>query len=210
MKITNFIKKSLVTLLILSTALVLFSCQTTPTAPVEKEYEPILSRDLLGQGQLSPSQLARYFLSQNPSYDAIKIANLAYDYVKEAAAENINSDVAFAQMCLETGYLHYGNLVTPDMNNFCGLGAMDAEHPGCVFPTPTIGVRAHIQHLQAYATTEEISLNNDLVDPRYGWVHKTKYTKDIWGLAGTWATDPNYAVKIDNNLKRMEEVCGLR
>lgn len=208
MKKYNIIQKLLLTVSTLSIFIALFSCQTMPKTsenPIEKEYEPILSRDLLGQGQLSVPQLCKYFLSQNPSYDPIKIANLAYDYVKEAAAENINSDVAFAQMCLETGYLKYGNLVTPDMNNFCGLGAMDAQNTGCVFPTPTIGVRAHIQHLQAYATTAEVELKQELVDPRYSWPHKAKYTKDIWGLSGTWATDPNYAIKIDNNLKKMEE-----
>ena len=107
-------------------------------------------------------------------------------------------------MCLETGYLTFGNLVQPEWHNYCGLGAMDAEHPGERFDTPQLGVRAHIQHLQAYATTEEVKLNKALVDPRYNWVHKTKFIEDIFGLTGTWAMDPNYAAKIERILQEME------
>lgn len=168
--------------------------------------EKLISRKLLDKGQLSATQLAEYFLSQRQDYDLIEIIHFAQIYIIEAAAENINSDIAFAQMCLETGYLRFGGLVQPEFHNYCGLGAMDAEHPGCIFDDEQTGVRAHIQHLQAYATTEEVKLNNPLVDPRYGWVHKTKFIETIDGLTGTWATDPSYAVKIDNILDRMEQL----
>ena len=191
-----------------------FSCKSTPTNTEPEKDEVIsepkvelhLSRRLLDKGQLTANQLADYFLSQRPDYDLIEIIHFAQIYIVEAAAENINSDVAFAQMCLETGYLRFGGLVQPDFHNYCGLGAMDAEHPGCIFEDEQTGIRAHIQHLQAYATTEDVELNNDLVDPRYSWVHKTKYIQDIDGLTGTWATDPNYAIKIDGILTRMEEM----
>ena len=65
-------------------------------------------------------------------------------------------------------------------------------------------MRAHIQHLQAYATTEDVSLNKELVDPRYGWVHKTKFAVTIYDLAGVWATDKLYGDKIDAILNKME------
>ena len=42
--------------------------------------------------------------------------------LKNRVRKGSNSDVAFAQMCLETGFLRFGGLVTMDMNNFCGLG----------------------------------------------------------------------------------------
>lgn len=186
----------------------IFSCKTTPQLPEESvlipEPQMLLSRKLLDPGQLTAIQLTKYFLSKNPSKDVNEILNMASDYISEANAEGINSDVAFAQMCLETGYLRFGNLVTPAMHNYCGLGAMDKDHPGEYFPSVLIGIRAHIQHLQAYATTEEIQLNNELVDPRYNWVHKTKYIETIEGLAGTWATDKLYAQKIEKILTEME------
>jgi hypothetical protein len=103
-------------------------------------------------------------------------------------------------MCLETGFLRYGNLVTPDMNNFCGLGAIGPEQNGEHFDTPRTGVRAHIQHLKAYAT--DAPLNKDLVDPRYRWV-RYGTAPTIYGLAGTWATDKEYAEKIKSILEEL-------
>lgn len=210
----NANRKFFINILLIFIIALSFSCKSTPTNTEQPEDEVIsepkvelhLSRKLLDKGQLTANQLAEYFLSQRPDYDLIEIIHFAQIYIVEAAAENINSDVAFAQMCLETGYLRFGGLVQPDFHNYCGLGAMDAEHPGCIFEDEQTGIRAHIQHLQAYATTEDVELNNDLVDPRYSWVHKTKFIEDIDGLTGTWATDPNYAIKIDGILTRMEEM----
>ena len=179
----------------------LFSCKTVPTIP-EKEIN--LSREILGKGQLSAVQLADFFINNNEHVEKEIILKFADYYIQEASMENINSDVAFAQMCLETGFLRFGGLVQPDFHNYCGLGAMDAEHPGEKFETEQLGVRAHIQHLQAYATTQDVQLNNQLIDPRYNWVHKTKLVTDIFGLTGTWATDPNYGNKIDEIISRME------
>lgn len=179
----------------------LFSCKTVPTIP-EKEIN--LSREILGKGQLSAVQLADFFINNNEHVEKEFILKFADYYIQEASMENINSDVAFAQMCLETGFLRFGGLVQPDFHNYCGLGAMDAEHPGEKFETEQLGVRAHIQHLQAYATTHDVKLNNQLIDPRYNWVHKTKLVTDIFGLTGTWATDPNYGNKIDEIISRME------
>ena len=179
----------------------LFSCKTVPTIP-EKEIH--LSREIIGKGQLSAVQLADFFINNNEHVEKEFILKFADYYIQEASMENINSDVAFAQMCLETGFLRFGGLVQPDFHNYCGLGAMDAEHPGEKFETEQLGVRAHIQHLQAYATTQDVQLNNPLIDPRYKWVHKTKLVTDIFGLTGTWATDPNYGNKIDEIISRME------
>ncbi len=179
----------------------LFSCKTVPTIP-EKEIH--LSREIIGKGQLSAVQLADFFINNNEHVEKEFILKFADYYIQEASMENINSDVAFAQMCLETGFLRFGGLVQPDFHNYCGLGAMDAEHPGEKFETEQLGVRAHIQHLQAYATTQDVQLNNQLIDPRYNWVHKTKLVTDIFGLTGTWATDPNYGNKIDEIISRME------
>jgi len=88
------------------------------------------------------------------------------------------------------------------MNNFCGLGAIGPEETGHIFPDPRTGVRAHIQHLQAYASTEP--LNQELVDPRYRYV-KRGSSPTIHGLAGTWAADRSYDIKIDRILRNLYE-----
>jgi hypothetical protein len=136
----------------------------------------------------------------NPQADRDQVEQLAVFYTEEAAAEGVNHDIAFAQMCLETGFLRDGGLVTPDMNNFCGLGATGPAHPGESFPEPRIGVRAHIQHLKAYATDNP--LNRELVDPRYRWVRYGS-APTITGLSGTWAVDREYGNKIKSILERL-------
>ncbi len=130
---------------------------------------------------------------------------MAQLYVEEAAIEGINSDVAFVQMCLETGFLKFGNLVTPEMNNFCGLGSTGPGNPGCVFETEQLGVRAHIQHLQAYATTAEVELKQECVDPRYSWPHKAKFARTVHDLTKNWAMDPLYGDKLDGLLSELEQ-----
>jgi hypothetical protein len=115
-------------------------------------------------------------------------------------------------MLLETGFLRYGNLVTPDMNNFCGLGATGLIGPdgeiekGLVFPDPRTGVRAHIQHLKGYASSEPLS--QELVNPRYRFLvmlQRIGTSPTIHGLTGTWAVDPLYSDKIAAILLRLYE-----
>ena len=145
-------------------------------------------------GQKTAEQLVAFFMSKNPAGDRAKVERLAKLYVEEGAVEGVNSDLAFVQMCLETGYLRFGGLVTEDMNNFCGLGAMDAEHRGNVFETEQLGVRAHIQHLHAYGTTRE--LVNECIDNRYKYVKPRGKAPNVFGLAGTWASDRQYGEKL--------------
>lgn len=194
----NKTRKIIYLFITMMTVFTLFSCISVPKKTIS------LSRNIRAQGVLSPKELTCFFIENNIFVHYNDILEMAQYYIDEANAEGINSDVAFAQMCLETGYLRFGGLVQPEWHNYCGLGAMDAEHPGEQFATVELGVRAHIQHLQAYSTHEDELLNQELIDPRYSWVHKTKYVEDIFGLAGTWATDPNYGNKLESLLSRME------
>jgi hypothetical protein len=86
------------------------------------------------------------------------------------------------------------------MNNFCGLGAISEKQPGEKFDTMELGVRAHIQHLKAYATPDP--LKKKLVDPRYRYV-KAGSAPTISGLSGRWASDKHYDKKIETILNRL-------
>ena len=169
-----------------------------PEVPVPELPQP--PEKILGKGMVSGEKLTAFLLRNNSGADMDFVDALMGLYVEEAAAEGVNHDTAFAQMCLETGFLRYGGLVTPDKNNFCGLGAIGPEEPGLAFSDPQTGVRAHIQHLKAYATDEP--LNYDLVDPRYHYV-KLGSSPTIHGLSGTWAADRMYSGKIAAILKRL-------
>jgi hypothetical protein len=170
--------------------------------PPERPLIPPLPVYIMGEGLTGGESLTKFLLDSNPGAEESFVSGLAADYIKEAAAEGVNHDIAFAQMCLETGFLQYGGLVTPDMNNFCGLGAIGPEKTGERFPDAVTGIRAHIQHLKAYATEEP--LKQELVDPRYFWVRYGSSPK-IEGLAGTWAADKQYAVKLGSILERLYE-----
>jgi hypothetical protein len=177
-----------------------FSCSTLPksnTKPISQE--PSIFID--STGVKTPQQLFNFFISQNPNAQYEKVMRLAEYYVNECKIEGINSDIAFVQMCLETGYLKFGGLVTEDMNNFCGLGAIDKNNPGNKFETELLGVRAHVQHLHAYGTTRE--LKQTLVDSRYKYVNPRGKAPTIQELAGTWAADKDYGSKLESLLQKL-------
>ncbi|MDR1143645.1 MAG: glucosaminidase domain-containing protein [Spirochaetaceae bacterium] len=157
-------------------------------------------RPILGTGKTGPELLLAFLLSENKNTDRTFAEQLVGLYIAEAETEGVNHDIAFAQMCLETGFLRFGGLVRPEMNNFCGLGSIGPGEPGEQFPTAQIGVRAHIQHLKAYAT--DLPLTGELVDPRYRFVRPGS-SPAVQGLAGTWAADKLYAEKIEAILARM-------
>lgn len=165
---------------------------------------PKISRTLADHGIKSAEQLTDFFIANNPEADPEYILEFAQMYIEEASAEGINSDCAFVQMCHETGFLTFGNLVTAEMHNYCGLGAINEEQRGEVFENERLGIRAHIQHLHAYATTEDKVLVNECIDRRYKYVNPRGKSKTIEGLAGTWAADRQYSIKLENLIRRLE------
>ena len=180
----------------------LFSCGTIEDT--KQSFSGVCSRNIAALGIKDTYELEQFFLAHNPKVDKAKVKRLAGYYVTEGRFEGINSDVAFCQMCLETGFLRYGGLVKPSFNNYCGLGAMNKKNPGEKFPSEAIGVRAQIQHLHAFATKDK-KLRNKLVDPRYKYVQPRGKAPTVWKLAGTWAMDKNYGNKLDALLKELEK-----
>ncbi len=156
---------------------------------------------VMGTGTAGEADMVAFVLKNNPKADREKAERLARLYREEATVEAVNADVAFVQMCLETGFLQFGNLVAEDMNNFCGLGAIGPGQPGLRFPDEQTGVRAHIQHLQAYGS--KARLVQEPVDPRYRFVKPRGKAKKLGGLSGTWAADPQYGEKLAVLLNRL-------
>lgn len=144
---------------------------------------------IIGTPLASQEQCVSYLLSVNPR-PAISVTphELVSYYYEEGAREGIRPDVAFAQALKETGFFRYGGTVTPDQNNYCGLGTTSATVKGAYFSTSQMGVRAHIQHLLAYASTRPPI--QPVVDPRYDLVRNVYGTNTLghWqDLNGRWA-----------------------
>jgi len=170
--------------------------------PHRNEKVPPPPEKILGKGRLDSRALSNFLLCTNPLVEKSLADNLAEIYIEEAEIEGVNHDVAFSQMCLETGFLSFGGQVTPDMNNFCGLGTTGEGIKGASFPNPRLGVRAQIQHLKLYAT--EAPLKQENVDPRRRFVRPGS-APTIEGLSGSWAEDRDYAKKIRMILNRLYE-----
>uniref|UniRef100_UPI003AF0A35C N-acetylmuramoyl-L-alanine amidase n=1 Tax=Alistipes sp. TaxID=1872444 RepID=UPI003AF0A35C len=127
---------------------------------------------IMGKAQATAQQMALFCRSKNsaPQLTSCSLEQLAEMFVEEGEAEGVRGDVAFAQSLHETGYFKFGGIVLPTQNNYAGIGALNGNATGqaASFPDPRTGVRAQIQHLKAYASTE--ALVNECVDPRFSLV----------------------------------------
>ena len=127
---------------------------------------------IMGKAQATAQQMALFCRSKNstPQLTSCSLEQLAEMFIEEGEAEGVRGDVAFAQSLHETGYFKFGGIVLPTQNNYAGIGALNGNATGqaASFPDPRTGVRAQIQHLKAYASTE--ALVNACVDPRFSLV----------------------------------------
>ncbi|MGC9502749.1 hormogonium tapered terminus morphoprotein TftA [Baaleninema sp.] len=160
---------------------------------------------IMGIGNTTDVQLLVFLKKDNPQA-ATQFPDIATLYREEASIEGVNYDIAFSQMCLETDYLRFGKGVSAAQNNFAGLGDAAGSAGGASFPSARIGVRAHVQHLKAYASTEP--LVQEIVDPRFRFL--TRGIAPLVGqLSGRWSSDITYGDRIMAILRQLYESAGL-
>ena len=122
---------------------------------------------------------------------------IVYD---EAVIEGIKPEVVFGQAMNETGYLQFGGDVKIEQFNFAGLGASGGGIVGESFKSVAEGIRAQVQHLKGYASTE--ALKQTCVDNRYKWVTKgcAPYVEWLGQKENPngkgWATSKNYGMNL--------------
>lgn len=155
---------------------------------------------VMGTAVATAEQMVSYIKEKNPDI-AQSVLDMVPLYLSEGVAEGVRGDVAFAQSCLETGNFGFaGSAVTLDQNNFCGMGVTANGMKGNFFDTPQMGIRAQIQHLKAYASTE--GLNNDCIDPRFSYVTRgcAEYVEWLGQKENPhgygWAAGAEYGTKI--------------
>ncbi len=155
---------------------------------------------ITGTAEATVVQMRAYIKKKNPKV-AQSVLKMIPLYISEGTAEGIRGDVAFAQSCLETGNFTFkGSAVTLDQNNFCGMGVTANGMKGNSFKDPKTGIRAQIQHLKAYASTQPIT--QKCVDPRYQYVQKGCAPYVEWlGIQENpqgrgWAAGARYGEKI--------------
>ncbi len=160
---------------------------------------------IMGKPAVTADQMKSYLKKKNPSVPQ-SVLDMIPLYISEGEAEGVRGDIAFAQSCLETGNFTFsGSAVTLPQNNFCGLGVTQRGKAGLSFDTPQLGIRAQIQHLKAYASTDK--LRNALIDPRFRYVTRgcAPYTEWLGQKENPqgkgWAAGEKYGEKILSILK---------
>ena len=160
---------------------------------------------IISAGNTSEVQL-QLFLRNNNEAALGQFPDLPQIYREEATLEGVSYDIAFCQMCLETGFLRFGGDIKSEQNNFAGLGTIGGGADTATFENARIGVRAHIQHLKAYASLEP--LVREVVDPRFRFVTRG-IAPLVDQLSGRWSADLEYGEKIKAMVKRLYESAGI-
>ena len=162
---------------------------------------------IMGTARASVQQLVSHFNARG-SYPSSVYASLGASTItafctilyEEALAEGVRPEVLYAQAMHETGYFKFGGDVKPGQCNFGGLGATGNGAAGLSFSSVRQGLRAQVQHLKAYGSTEP--LKNSCVDPRFNFVKRGSAIL-VSDLTGKWASDPQYGPKL---LKILEQL----
>jgi N-acetylmuramoyl-L-alanine amidase len=200
------VKKSLnIFLIVLFTIFGIFCADLHSTAYAQET----INTPIMGESQATKEQAIQILKTNN----SIKTDEYIEEFVditwEEASIEGVREDIAFSLMMLETGWLKFGGAVAEDQNNFGGIGATDSGGTPASFPDIKTGIRAVVQHLKAYSSTQ--ALNSECVDPRFELVKRGSAEYVEWlGIrenpAGRgWASGQGYGYKIINIINRM---CG--
>ncbi|MBD5644333.1 N-acetylmuramoyl-L-alanine amidase [Clostridium botulinum] len=157
---------------------------------------------IIGQAELTQEQALNYFRSRNSEKSDQDIKDFISIVWQEANLEGIRADVVFMQIMKETNFLRFTGDVKECQNNFAGIGATGDGVAGAYFKDTRTGVRAVVQHLKAYCSTE--GLKNPCVDPRFTYVQRGISPYVEWLGIGEnpnypdkgWAADNNYGKSI--------------
>nr|WP_163277627.1 N-acetylmuramoyl-L-alanine amidase [Clostridium sporogenes] len=167
---------------------------------------------IMGRAQLTQDQAFNYFRTRNTEKSDQAVKNFISIVWEEANLEGIKPDVVFIQIMKETNFLKFTGDVKESQNNFAGIGATGGGVAGASFKDVRTGVRAVVQHLKAYCSTE--ALKSSCVDPRFTYVKRGISPYVEWLGIGEnpnypdkgWAADNNYGksiVEMMNSAKYM-------
>ena len=167
------------------------------------EQGPVTPESLLLAAARTPAERAEQYLLARPhgEYSDSDVQTIVDLYYTTAAAVGLDPLLVVAQMVEETGHLTSFWSQRP-RRNLAGIGVTGQPGVGLSFPDLKTAVRAHTGRLLAYSlpsgtgSQTQIQLIKEALTARplpqqlHGAAPKLK------GLAGTWAEDPQYAVKL--------------
>jgi hypothetical protein len=158
---------------------------------------------IVGKGLCTVEQLGN-FLDLNDPGALARFPDLPSLYVEESHTEGINADFAWVQMCVETRFLAPTAVNSFANNNFGGLG--DDRNDWASFASSRLGVRAHVQHLKAYSSHDDLVL--EPVSPRFESIRRG-VAPTFYQLVGRWSADDRYALRLAAALRQLYEFAGI-
>jgi hypothetical protein len=146
---------------------------------------------------------AERYLIERPhgEYSDDDVRTIVRGYYTTATAVGLDPLLVVSQMVLETAHLTSFWSQRPRRNP-AGIGVTGAPGAGVSFPSWQTAIRAHTGRLLAYSlpagaeNDAQASLIQEALQVRPLPQNRRGVARTLRGLSGTWATDPQYAVKI--------------
>ena len=161
------------------------------------------TENLIARGTLTGESVYNFVKTKtkNPVISDNEIKSLIGLYIEEADYEEVNHDIAIAQMLYMTSIL--GNPAYVVNNNFAGLTPVRGVWEEGKFSTMKEGVRAHIQQLRGYA--KETLNRAEIVTPRWNMISDFRGSITTLGeLSERWSSNPaRYKENIEKILKEL-------
>jgi hypothetical protein len=135
-----------------------------------------------------------------PAYDDATVEAICRAYIDVASFFGLRPSIFAGQSMHETGYLRFGGLVSPEQNNFHGLGATNDGKQGNWFIVPDLGMIAAAVHHWAYIAGRPENWPPHLrrfasYDPRLGNVLTSGHAGKVHAVGdytnGRWAWSPD-------------------
>jgi len=174
-----------------------------PNISKNAENNASIQNELTEPGISKQEDIVALIASRNRKTPRWYIIDVVETYFIEAEFENINRDIAIAQMLYATDYLN--DVQRTAVYNYSGM-----LNEG--FCNKTTGIRAHIQHLKFYATGELVD-NKRNVDPRYPVLKAKQYlgkVKTLEDLCKKWSETPEYLSNIRSKLDEIKSFVAYK
>jgi hypothetical protein len=178
--------------------------QSAPDPHVHATQPGVVTPDspLRGPARAPAARAEQYLLArQHGGYSASDVTRIVGLYYATAEAVGLDALLVVAQMAEETAHLTSFWSQRP-RRNFAGIGVTGQPGAGLSFPDLKTAVRAHTGRLLAYAlpdgsgTPAQQQLITEALAARPLPPDKRGVAAMLRGLAGAWAEDPQYAVKL--------------
>jgi len=170
----------------------------------------IRNTNIIGTGTLNVDGVIDYIRvrNRNPVLNEANLRRLITLYIDEAAIEEVNHDIAIAQMLFWTAFL--SNRQRVENHNFAGLSRTQEWHGR--FQSMQEGVKAHIQHLRGYARSSLVNPNTVIVNPRWNNIQYISGTVNTFEqLYHVWTQNTDrYRLNISIILSNLYRYCDAR